>query len=175
MALRPLEDIWIDANFKETQIADLQIGQSVEIRADAYPGRVYRGRISGFSAGTGAATALLPPENATGNFVKVVQRLPVRIDLVEGNPSDAPLFVGLSVEPFVKITEPPTGPFAGQKLQRSVQLTPDRGGSALSVPPGASRPVPRLPRLKQTRRFRQPRHRHHERRRGGPAAWSTPG
>ncbi len=135
MALRPLEDIWIDANFKETQIADLQIGQAVEIRADAYPRRVYRGRISGFSAGTGAATALLPPENATGNFVKVVQRLPVRIDLVDGNPTDAPLFVGLSVEPFVKVTEPPTGPFAGQKLQRSVQPTPDRRSSTLPVPP----------------------------------------
>ncbi len=138
MALRPLEDVWIDANFKETQIADLQIGQSVEIRADAYPRRVYHGRISGFSAGTGAATALLPPENATGNFVKVVQRLPVRIDLVDGNPADAPLFVGLSVEPFVKITEPPTGPFAGQKLQRSVQPAPVRRSSALSIPPSVA-------------------------------------
>ena len=138
MALRPLEDVWIEANFKETQIADLQIGQSVEIHADAYPRRVYRGRISGFSAGTGAATALLPPENATGNFVKVVQRLPVRIDLVDGNPADAPLFVGLSVEPFVKITEPPTGPFAGQKLQRSVQPTPVRRSSALSIPPSVA-------------------------------------
>ena len=86
MALRPLEGVWIDANFKETQIAPLRIGQAVEIYADAYPERVYRGRISGFSAGTGASTALLPPENATGNFVKVVQRLPVRIDLVDGNP-----------------------------------------------------------------------------------------
>ena len=64
---------------------------------------IYRGRISGFSAGTGAATALLPPENATGNFVKVVQRLPVRIDLVDGIPADAPLFVGLSVEPLVEV------------------------------------------------------------------------
>jgi membrane fusion protein (multidrug efflux system) len=135
MALRPLGDIWIDANFKETQIGALKIGQAVEIRADAYPNRVYRGRISGFSSGTGASTALLPPENATGNFVKVVQRLPVRIDLVDGNPTDAPLFVGLSVEPFVKVTEPPTGPFAGQRLQHSVQPTPDHRGSALSILP----------------------------------------
>jgi len=135
MALRPLDDVWIDANFKETQIGALKIGQAVDIRADAYPNRVYRGRISGFSSGTGASTALLPPENATGNFVKVVQRLPVRIDLVGGNPTDAPLFVGLSVEPFVKVTEPPTGPFAGQKLQHSVHPTLNRRGSALSVLP----------------------------------------
>ncbi len=150
MALRPLEDIWIDANFKETQLNDLQIGQSVDIHADAYPGRVYRGRISGFSAGTGAATALLPPENATGNFVKVVQRLPVRIDLVDGNPAEAPLFVGLSAEPFVKITEPPTGPFAGQKLQRPVQPASDRNSPTPSIPsisgpPHTATPLPAAP------------------------------
>ncbi|QEH39137.1 Multidrug export protein EmrA [Aquisphaera giovannonii] len=121
MTLRSLDDVWIDANFKETQLADLRIGQPVEIHADAYPGRTYRGRVSGFAPGTGAATALLPPENATGNFVKVVQRLPVRIDLVDGNPPDAPLFVGLSVEPRVLIREAPAGPFAGQRLRRPVQ------------------------------------------------------
>ncbi len=121
MAIRPLENVWIDANFKETQLADLRIGQPVNVRVDAYPGRIYRGRITGFSAGTGASTALLPPENATGNFVKVVQRLPVRIDLIDGNPPDAPLLIGLSIEPRVKIHEPPTGSFAGQKLQLPVQ------------------------------------------------------
>ncbi len=154
MALRPLENVWIDANFKETQINALEIGQEVEIRADAYPGRIYRGRVSGFSAGTGAATALLPPENATGNFVKVVQRLPVRIDLVDGNPPDAPLFVGLSVEPMVKIHQPPTGPFAGQKLQRppaSASIEPMPSATGSSAAPGrlhhrpvcrASRPGP---------------------------------
>ena len=139
MTLRPLENVWIDANFKETQISALMIGQEVEIRADAYPGRTYLGRISGFSTGTGAATALLPPENATGNFVKVVQRLPVRIDLVDGNPADAPLFVGLSVEPLVKIHQAPTGPFAGQKLRRPVQVTPARDLLPNS-PAGASAP-----------------------------------
>ncbi|WP_165224729.1 HlyD family secretion protein [Aquisphaera insulae] len=120
MMLRSLDEIWIDANFKETQIAEIAIGQPVEIAADAYPGRTYRGRVSGFAPGTGAATALLPPENATGNFVKVVQRLPVRIDLVDGNPAEAPLFVGLSVEPRVLIRATPTGPFAGRKLRRPV-------------------------------------------------------
>jgi membrane fusion protein (multidrug efflux system) len=136
MTLRPLENVWIDANFKETQISDLKIGQEVEIRADAYAGRIYRGRVSGFSAGTGAATALLPPENATGNFVKVVQRLPVRIDLVDGNPADAPLFVGLSVEPLVRIHQPLTGPFAGEKLQRPLHPTSARDSEP--VPPAAS-------------------------------------
>jgi membrane fusion protein, multidrug efflux system len=149
MTLRPLENVWIDANFKETQINALKIGQEVEIRADAYPRRIYRGRISGFSAGTGAATALLPPENATGNFVKVVQRLPVRIDLIDGNPPDAPLFVGLSVEPLVKIHQTLTGPFAGQKLQRPLQPTsaqeskPIPSAPGPSVAPGpASQPIP---------------------------------
>jgi membrane fusion protein (multidrug efflux system) len=132
MALRSLEDVWIDANFKETQLSDLRIGQPVEIRADAYPGRVYRGRVSGFGAGTGASTALLPPENATGNFVKVVQRLPVRIDLVDGNPPEAPLFIGLSVEPVVKVRERPEGPFAGQKLRRPV----GQGPMAATAPAG---------------------------------------
>lgn len=152
MTLRPLENVWIDANFKETQINALEIGQEVEIRADAYPGRIYRGRVSGFSAGTGAATALLPPENATGNFVKVVQRLPVRIDLVDGNPPDAPLFVGLSVEPLVKIHQPLTGPFAGQKLQRPLQPTSARASEPMpaatgsSAAPGpASPPAPGVP------------------------------
>ena len=122
MAIRPLDQVWIEANFKETQIAALQIGQQVDIRADAYPGHIYRGRLTGFSSGTGAATALLPPENATGNFVKVVQRLPVRIDLIDGNPPEAPLFVGLSVQPAVLLHLSPTGPFAGQKLQHLVGL-----------------------------------------------------
>ncbi|MFO0891973.1 MAG: efflux RND transporter periplasmic adaptor subunit [Isosphaeraceae bacterium] len=139
MALRSLEDVWIDANFKETQLADLQIGQEVEILADAYPGRSYRGRISGFGAGTGASTALLPPENATGNFVKVVQRLPVRIDLTDGNPSDAPLFIGLSVEPRVYIRRAPSGPFAGQKLRRPVE-SPTPEGRDAAIPRGGNPP-----------------------------------
>src|SRR6185437_3233748 len=82
MAIRSLDDIWVDANFKETQLRDLRIGQPVELHVDMYGGsHVFQGRISGFTEGTGSTLALLPPENATGNFVKVVQRLPVRIDL----------------------------------------------------------------------------------------------
>ncbi len=95
-------EIWIDANFKETQLRDLRIGQPVDLYADMYGDRrVFPGRISGFTMGTGSTLALLPPENATGNFVKVVQRLPVRIELQNYDPNKVPLFIGLSVVPYV--------------------------------------------------------------------------
>ena len=78
----------------------------------------FKGRISGFTMGTGSTLALLPAENATGNFVKVVQRLPVRIELIDYNPDTTPLFIGLSVTPYVYIDEEPTfGPNAGKVLQ----------------------------------------------------------
>ncbi len=117
LSIQPLDEIYIEANFKETQLADLTIGQEVEISVDAYAGRVVQGRVSGFAPATGAASSMLPPENATGNFVKVVQRIPVRIDLTEPNPREAPLLVGMSVEPEVDIKTPPTGPDAGSRLR----------------------------------------------------------
>lgn len=118
MALRSLTDIWIDANFKETQLAKLRIGQAVDVDVDMYGSRQrFRGRISGFTMGTGSTLALLPAENATGNFVKVVQRLPVRIDLLDYDPDATPLFIGLSVTPYVYVNEKPTGPNAGKVLQ----------------------------------------------------------
>jgi membrane fusion protein (multidrug efflux system) len=118
MAIRSLRDIWIDANFKETQLRNLCIGQRVAIKTDIYGGRQnFVGRISGFTFGTGSTLALLPAENATGNFVKVVQRLPVRIDLVDYDPDKTPLFVGLSVTPTVDLSSKPTGPDAGKFLQ----------------------------------------------------------
>jgi membrane fusion protein (multidrug efflux system) len=118
MAIRSLNEIWVDANFKETQLRDLRIGQPVRLEVDMYGGRhVFQGRISGFTEGTGSTLALLPAENATGNFVKVVQRLPVRIDLADYNPDQTPLFVGTSVVPYVYINKPPTGPNAGKYLQ----------------------------------------------------------
>ena len=101
MAIRSLEHVWVNCNFKETQLEPIRIGQPVNLRVDAYPGKVFRGRVSGFSPGTGAATALLPPQNATGNFVKIVQRLPVRVDVIGGNSPDTPLFAGMSVEPRI--------------------------------------------------------------------------
>ena len=122
MAIRSLREIWVDANFKETQLRDLRIGQRAELKVDMYGGRQkFEGRISGFTMGTGSTLALLPPQNATGNFVKVVQRLPVRIDIVNYDPDKLPLFVGLSVEPSVDLASMPTGPHAGKYLQEIVQ------------------------------------------------------
>ena len=87
MAVRSLSEIWVDANFKETQLRDLRIGQRVDLEVDMYGGKQkFEGRISGFTMGTGSTLALLPPQNATGNFVKVVQRLPVRIELMDYDP-----------------------------------------------------------------------------------------
>jgi membrane fusion protein (multidrug efflux system) len=118
MGIRSVTEIWIDANFKETELADLRIGQRVRIEVDMYGRRKeFAGRITGFTMGTGQTLALLPPQNATGNFVKIVQRLPVRIELTDYDPAHAPLFVGLSVTPYVYYKEPPTGPHAGEILQ----------------------------------------------------------
>jgi len=122
MVLRSYRDIWVDANFKETQIRDLRIGQRVELKVDMYGGQhPFEGRITGFTMGTGSTLSLLPAQNATGNFVKVVQRLPVRIDLVDYDPDKQPLFVGLSVEPTVDLQQAPTGPNAGKFLQERAQ------------------------------------------------------
>jgi membrane fusion protein, multidrug efflux system len=119
MALRSLTEIWVDANFKETQLGELRIGQPAELDVDMYGShKVFRGRISGFTFGTGSTLALLPAQNATGNFIKVVQRLPVRIDLIDYDPDKDPLFVGLSVVPHVFYKDTPTGPDAGKMLQR---------------------------------------------------------
>jgi membrane fusion protein (multidrug efflux system) len=118
MAVRSLRDIWVDANFKETQLRDLRIGQHVDLEVDMYGGKHrFEGRVSGFTMGTGSTLALLPPQNATGNFVKVVQRLPVRIDMINYDPDKVPLFVGLSVRPAVNLWSKPTGPNAGKFLQ----------------------------------------------------------
>jgi membrane fusion protein (multidrug efflux system) len=122
MAVRSLSDIWVDANFKETQLRGLRIGQHVDLEVDMYGGKKkFEGRISGFTMGTGSTLALLPAQNATGNFVKVVQRLPVRIDLLNYDPDKLPLFVGISVTPTVDIKAEPTGPNAGKFLQELTQ------------------------------------------------------
>jgi membrane fusion protein (multidrug efflux system) len=120
MAVRSLTEIWIDANFKETQLGYLRIGQPVRCEVDMYGSkREFKGHITGFTMGTGQTLALLPPQNATGNFVKIVQRLPVRIELDNYDPDHDTLFVGLSVEPFVYYKEPLEKdiPHAGDRLQ----------------------------------------------------------
>src|SRR5262249_16061790 len=132
MAIRSLNEVWVDANFKETQLRDLRIGQPADLYVDMYGGRqVFKGRVAGFTMGTGSTLALLPPQNATGNFVKVVQRLPVRIELQDYDPDKSPLFVGTSVVPYVYINRPPGGPEAVQFLQGYVARSPasSSGGS----------------------------------------------
>jgi membrane fusion protein, multidrug efflux system len=96
----PLNDVWITANFKETQLKHMRPGQPVEIKVDAN-GRTYRGKVDSIAGSSGARTSLLPPENATGNYVKVVQRVPVKIVLEQGQDSDHYLRLGMSVEPKV--------------------------------------------------------------------------
>jgi membrane fusion protein (multidrug efflux system) len=101
LALVPLDTIWITANFKETQLRDMRPGQKATITVDAYGGRDYSGHVDSISAATGARFSLLPPENATGNFVKVVQRVPVKIVLDPGQDPDRLLRPGMSVAPTV--------------------------------------------------------------------------
>ncbi|HKV05149.1 MAG TPA: HlyD family secretion protein [Candidatus Acidoferrales bacterium] len=96
----PLNDVWITANFKETQLKNMRPGQRAEIKADA-DGRTYAGRVDSIAGSSGARTSLLPPENATGNYVKVVQRVPVKIVLEPGQNADHSLRLGMSVEPKV--------------------------------------------------------------------------
>jgi len=106
MAVVPLEDVWVDANFKEGQLEDMRIGQPVSVTADIYGGSVkYHGRIVGLGAGSGSAFALLPPQNASGNWIKIVQRVPVRISLDPKELRDHPLRVGLSVNASVDISD----------------------------------------------------------------------
>jgi len=95
--------LWITANLKETELARVREGQGVAIDVDAYPGCEARGRVESLSPATGSKFALLPPDNATGNFTKVVQRLPVRIDLVEGCGEDRPLRPGMSVVVHIEV------------------------------------------------------------------------
>lgn len=98
MSVIPLKDVWVDANFKESQLADMRIGQQVELEADIYgDGVTYTGTVKGLGAGTGAAFALLPAQNATGNWIKVVQRVPVRIRLNANELEEHPLRIGLSM------------------------------------------------------------------------------
>jgi membrane fusion protein, multidrug efflux system len=138
MAIRSLHDIWVDANFKETQLGDLRIGQAADLYVDMYGGRhVFKGRVSGFTMGTGSTLALLPAQNATGNFVKVVQRLPVRIDLEGYDPDKDTLFIGTSVVPYVYINKPPSGPNAGKFLQSYAPQSQTAGSP--QNPPGADK------------------------------------
>ncbi|PAJ82686.1 efflux RND transporter periplasmic adaptor subunit [Burkholderia ubonensis] len=106
MSVVPLNAVWVDANFKEVQLNHMRIGQPVELTADIYGSSVvYHGKVIGFSAGTGSAFSLLPAQNATGNWIKVVQRLPVRIELDPKDLEKHPLRIGLSMQVDVNIKD----------------------------------------------------------------------
>ena len=106
MAVIPLDALWVDANFKEGQLGRMQVGQRVILTADYYGSGVkYRGRVAGFAAGTGSAFALLPAQNATGNWIKVVQRVPVRIELEAEDLRAHPLRIGLSMQVMVDLRD----------------------------------------------------------------------
>ena len=101
MTVVTLDNAWVTANYKERQLAHVRPGQRVEITVDAYPGMTFSGTVDSIMAGTGAAFSLLPPENATGNYVKVVQRIPVKIHINRESDRDRLLRIGMSVEPTI--------------------------------------------------------------------------
>jgi membrane fusion protein (multidrug efflux system) len=104
MAVVPLDQVWVDANFKEPQLARMRVGQPVTLSADLYGGHVaYHGKVIGFGAGTGAAFSLLPAQNATGNWIKIVQRVPVRVALDPRELAAHPLQIGLSMKADVDV------------------------------------------------------------------------
>jgi membrane fusion protein (multidrug efflux system) len=106
LAIVPVNSVWIDANFKENQLRDLRIGQPVEASADMYGTHVtYHGKVQGLMAGTGSALAVLPAQNASGNWIKIVQRLPVRIGLDPQELAKHPLFLGLSTTVHVDVKD----------------------------------------------------------------------
>jgi membrane fusion protein, multidrug efflux system len=119
MAIVPLDQVWVDANFKEPQLATMRIGQPVTLTADLYGGKVrYHGTVAGFGAGTGSAFALLPAQNATGNWIKIVQRVPVRIALDAHELTAHPLQIGLSMQ-----VEVDTHQHGGERLPQVGQAT----------------------------------------------------
>ncbi len=103
MAIVEGSEVWVVANFKETQLRKMRVGQAAEFTVDAYPKKVFRGRVDSFSAATGAKFSLLPPDNATGNFTKVVQRVPVKIVPTEAPDARYPLRAGMSVNATVDL------------------------------------------------------------------------
>jgi membrane fusion protein (multidrug efflux system) len=117
LAVVPLGDLWVNANFKEVQLRHMRVGQAVTLTADLYGGgTVYHGRVAGLAAGTGSAFALLPAQNATGNWIKIVQRVPVRILLDPAELRAQPLRVGLSVDVEVDISDQ-SGPPVATRLR----------------------------------------------------------
>ena len=135
MAIIPLNQLWVDANFKEVQLRHIRIGQPVHLTADLYGKKVeYTGSVAGLGMGTGAAFALLPAQNATGNWIKVVQRVPVRVALDVAQVAKNPLRVGLSMEATVDVSQQDgkmlaDAPRAAAQVQTAVFEAQDRGAA----------------------------------------------
>jgi len=135
MAIVPLGRLWLEANFREVQLRRMRIGQPVKVVADLYGGRVtYRGRIAGLGLGTGSAFALLPAQNATGNWIKVVQRVPVRIALDPGELAEHPLRIGLSTVVTVDIRDA-----SGAQLAQTAREEPVLSTRAFDIDRGEIR------------------------------------
>jgi membrane fusion protein, multidrug efflux system len=145
LAIVPVDRLYVTANFKETQLTDVHVNQPATVEADIYPGYIYKAHVDSISVGTGAAFALLPPENATGNWVKVVQRVPVKVVLNEPPPADKPLRMGLSVEVNIDISNT-SGPLLSSTLQ---SLYDQHKGNAASGPEnnlqGTQQPIQSAP------------------------------
>ena len=122
-ALISTQDVWIEANFKESQLTYMRAGQAATVRIDSYPGELFHARITSLSPGTGAAFSMLPPENATGNWVKVVQRLPVRLAVIDA-PHSLALRAGLSADVSVDTRRARVGLFASRDLAAGADRTP---------------------------------------------------
>lgn len=121
LAVVPLDDVWIDANFKESQLKDVRIGQPVRVHADVYGDDVeYTGTVAGLAAGSGSAFALLPSQNASGNWIKIVQRLPVRIALDPKQLKTHPLRVGLSMHAEIEVRDT-SGPLVATQVRTTPQ------------------------------------------------------
>jgi membrane fusion protein (multidrug efflux system) len=143
MTVTALDAVWVDANFKENQLAQLRPGQPVTLEADAYGSSVeYHGHVAGFSPGTGAAFALLPAQNASGNWIKVVQRVPVRIALERKELDQHPLQVGLSMKVDVDTHER-----SGARLTRAESTRPPQETSALVSTDAAAKADERIERI----------------------------
>jgi membrane fusion protein, multidrug efflux system len=131
MGVVPLDAVWVDANFKEVQLRDMRVGQPVTLRADIYGGAaVYHGKLVGLAAGSGTAFALLPAQNASGNWIKIVQRLPVRIELDPGELRAHPLRIGLSVTASVDIRDT-----SGSLMSEQVRQIPIPSQASLANDP----------------------------------------
>ena len=134
MAVVPLDEVWVDANFKEPQLARMRVGQPVILSADLYGKKiVYHGSVAGFGAGTGAAFSLLPAQNATGNWIKIVQRVPVRIALDARELAAHPLQIGLSMKADVDVKNGGDGARLPQLASTAVSWSTDVFGSGQEV------------------------------------------